>query len=190
MTFFFFDGEMETDKIFPLLKDISLRANGDNTIYFSTEGGDPDLGYIIANTLYKLAIDDEKDFHIIFYGNVHSSAFFILLHLQRFKEKRSKNGLRSESHGVKWSFMDDCYGTMHSITTNFGLESDVKNKETKDDEEMDREIIDYLNKGLLKVLGKKLTKIEVRKYLKGEDIVFSAERLQKTFGGEIINQFG
>ena len=175
---FYFEGELNEENVFPFLEELSSKAKEDITIYFASVGGNPSLSYVFADSLWRLTKNDIR-IKIIFYEHVHSACFFFLYLLSKQKEELKSTKLRESGDEISWSFVNTCYGIMHSVTHSIDKENNVLfETETK--------LTSQINDLFIAAHAKKLTKQEKELFKKGKEIVFDAAKLQKLFGGDII----
>ena len=179
MSAFYFNGEFQEEYVFPFLERVSKNPTEDIIIYFSTNGGNPSLAYVLADSLWRITKYDIK-IKIVFYENAHSAAFLFLSFLQKMRDERRASKLREVSEMLTWSFLDTTYGILHSVTH---LTEKEDNKEMYDTE---TKLAEQINKTFIETYAKKLTKQEKDAFKKGNNIVFDAVKLQNLFGGEII----
>ena len=177
MSLFYFYGEFEEEQVVPLLENLNKTA-GDGIIYFTTNGGNPSVAYVLADSLWRLT-KNGRHFKIIFYESVHSAAFLFLTYLQKIKEELKQTNLREAGDMISWYFLDTAYGILHSVTH-------VTDKEDADIFEKETQLIEKINNHFVNIHAKKLTKQEKLMFKKGQDVVFDAEKLQRLFGGTII----
>ena len=179
MQLYYFDGEFISDDLFPLLDELSFKAREEITIYFSSNGGDPSLSYVFADSLWKLTKNSVR-IKIVFYNYVHSATLYFLHYMARIKEDKVKTGLREAGTEITWSFLETTWGACHSITHTLDKEEDKVNYE------VETQITNRLNTFFLTYYAKKLTKPEKEAFKKGKEVIFDAIKLQKLFGGDII----
>lgn len=187
LSVYYFDDELTSKSVGDFISEIDttrvryvVRQEEDKTyvepvklkIYISTQGGQVDSAFVLADYLYTLAEDEFTYIEVIVTHHIHSSGLFFLKHL-----------VDNSNDKIKIVFFEHVEAIIHK------MEVTIQTREQAEDMEYILNKLNLRNKAVLDFFKKHLTKKDIQMFNSSKDVILTCDRLVKIFKGTIIKTF-